>query len=125
MPFDVGPPEMPRDDPFKDDPIQDPASQPNSGARLEQAYRKAHGLAANESKGERLPSGSDGSQQPRLLHADGGSLESPRLPPTEQAEPNPLRQVSHPVRRTVAVRTVAPPSQPSGGAWRRNPLRER
>ncbi len=121
MPFDVGPPQMPADDPFKDDPDQEP----NTGARHEQAYRETYGIARTDASGaaESRPSESADADEPRLLHADGGSLEAARLP-AEQIEPNPLRQVSHPGRRTVATGTIASPSKPSAG-WRRNPLRER
>lgn len=125
MPFDVGPPQMPSDDPFKDDPNQEPASRPQSGARLEQAYRETFGVARIDgSMGPGSPSkDAPHPDEPRLLHADGGSLEATRLP-EEQAEPNPLRQVSHPVQRTVATQVISPQVKPAGG-WRRNPLRER
>jgi|GEM_PF-2967603 len=121
MPFDVGPPQMPADDPFKDDPNQEP----NKGARLEQAYRETYGIACAEapSAAELGPTEATGAHEPRLLHADGGNLEAARLP-AEQVESNPLRQVSHPGRRTVATETIAPPSKPPA-SWRRNPLRER
>jgi hypothetical protein len=112
---------MPADDPFKDDPNQ----QPNQGTNLEQAYRDAVGIVRNEASGAADSRQLDltETREPRLLHADGGSLEAARLP-AEQVEANPLRQVSHPGRRTAATETIAPPSKPSV-SWRRNPLRER
>jgi len=116
MPFDVGAPQMPADDPFKDDPNQEP----NKGARLEQAYRETYGIARTDPS---VTADSVGTEEPRLLHADGGSLDAARLP-AEQSEPNPLRQVSHPVRRTMATETLVPPSKPTA-SWRRNPLRAR
>jgi hypothetical protein len=124
MPFDVGPPKMPSDDPFKDDPNQVPAPGSKTGARLEQAYRETYGLVRNEATSgmNSTPAEAADVPEPQLLRADGGKVDAARLP-AEQTEPNPLRQVSHPGRRTVAIEAVTPPPSKPVGTWRRNPLR--
>jgi hypothetical protein len=115
---------MPGEDPFKDDPNQAPPSGTKTGARLEQAYRETYGLVRNTARSgtDAAPAQPAGTDEPQLLRADGGSLDAARLP-AEQAEANPLRQVSHPGRRTVAIEAVTPPPSKPVGAWRRNPLR--
>ncbi len=125
MPFDVGPePTMPSDDPFKDDPDQDQLFEPKAGARLERAYREMHGLVRH-SESNALPfesPGPESTSEPRLLRADGGNLDAARLPEVH-LEANPLRQASHPTRRTNMTQEAARPVKPAG-AWRRNPLRD-
>jgi hypothetical protein len=116
-----GPPTLPTDDPFKDDPeMSGPA--PGSGAQLYQSQRGTRErLAALQGP----DSEQDLAAEPRLLRADGGNLEVNPLP--EPASANPLRQVSHPVRRTSAIDEQTPPAAKPGrvdqGVWRRNPLR--
>lgn len=126
MPFDVGPPQMPAVDPFADDPNQESPSEPQTGARLEQSYRETYGLARAEVHPMPAASAVEADMaEPRLLRADGRSVDAARLP-AETNEPNPLRQVSHPGRRTVATEAVAPPtSNKPVSTWRRNPLRDR
>lgn len=118
-----GPPTLPTDDPFKDDPESSMEPKSGEGARLEQSYQAAsQRLAAMRAPENARVVASE----PRLLRADGGNLEVNRLPeaPTEA---NPLRQVSHPVRKTSsAVELPSPTVISSGreqGVWRRNPLR--
>lgn len=116
-----GPPTLPTDDPFKDDPEMSGPT-PEAGAQLYQSQRAAR---------ERLAAlqASDSDQnlaaEPRLLRADGGNLEVNPLP--EPAAANPLRQVSHPVRRTSSIVEQTPPAAKPArvdqGVWRRNPLR--
>jgi hypothetical protein len=118
------PPEMPADDPFKDDPESSLFERPGRDSRLEQAYLQRHRQrtpAASDS--EAVPSArvEAPAGPPRLLHANGVSLEARSLPepPAASADPNPLRQVSHPVRKTSGVQAVETPAR----QWRRNPLR--
>ena len=118
-----GPPTLPADDPFKDDPeaVLEPA--PGGGARKDRNQQAAmERLAAMRTQEDAGVMASE----PRLLRADGGNLEANRLPQTS-ADTNPLRQVSHPVRKTSAAVATPPKAVISSGReqdfWRKNPLR--
>jgi hypothetical protein len=96
---------------------------PGSGAQLNQSQRinRERLAALQASDNERGLAA-----EPRLLRADGGNLELNPLP--EPPMSNPLRQVSHPVRKTSSTANLNLPatSEPGGvnqGGWRRNPLR--
>ncbi len=118
-----GPPTLPTDDPFKDDPESVVEPKPGSGARSEQHHRAARDRLAAMRAPE---SARVVASEPRLLRADGGNLDANRLPEAPAAE-NPLRQVSHPVRKTSSTVESAPPTVISSGrehgVWRQNPLR--
>ena len=127
-------PAMPAEDPFKDDP--EPSATPDAGAdtRLERNDRAAEEPIAAALQGG--PREQDAAQidvemspqasEPRLLRADGESLEPGRLTTQIQDDPNPLRQVSHPVRKTAykEAAVASPPARArEASVWRRNPLR--
>jgi hypothetical protein len=117
-----GPPKLPTDDPFKDDPEM-AVPTPGAGAQLNQSQRiNRERLAVLQASGN----AQNLATEPRLLRADGGNLELNPLP--EAPTSNPLRQVSHPVRRTSSTvelnsPAAAKPTSINQGGWRRNPLR--
>jgi hypothetical protein len=118
-----GPPTLPTDDPFKDDPESVLEPKPGAGAYNEQHYRAAQDRLAVV----RTPKNAHMvTSEPRLLRADGANLEANRLPEAPAAA-NPLRQVSHPVRKTSSTVESVPPTVISSGreqgVWRQNPLR--
>jgi hypothetical protein len=125
MPFDVGPPQMPSDDPFKDDPDQSELFEPKSGTNMPSARQGNDELAqlgnAEASRSDIDSGNTANSSEPRLLRADGGSIDAARIP-SQSLDSNPLRQASHPIRRTVAAESPGSPKN-TASTWRRNPLR--
>jgi hypothetical protein len=118
-----GPPTLPTDDPFKDDP--EAVLEPTPGAGTRNDRNRQAEMQRLASMRTRENAGALASE-PRLLRADGGNLEANRLPQTS-VETNPLRQVSHPVRKTSAAVATPPKAVISSGreqdVWRKNPLR--
>ncbi len=124
---------MPDEDPFKDDPEPDAQPTPESGARTGDAYRAAHERLAETHQVRPFPNFAPAvavgnlSSKPRLLRADGESIVPTMLPDRRTVESNPLRQISHPVQKSVfkaetgTVSAVIP--KPESDVWQRNPLR--
>lgn len=140
-----GPPAMPeedlfKDDPFKDDPDPKTGTAPGARVRPDDTHSatysaaRARNVAARRERGatsvQLQASAGDSTNptsQPRLLQANGESLTPSRLPEPMVEDANPLRQVSHPVRKTVfgaeAQTPVMVPTESQPVAWRHNPLR--
>jgi hypothetical protein len=136
-----GPPAMPeedlfKDDPFKDDPDPKTGTAPGVKVRPDEMYsasRARDQAALSEqgvTSGRPQPITGDSTtptSEPRLLQANGESLMPSRLPEPMAKDANPLRQVSHPVRKTEfgagAESPVMVPSQSTPAVWRHNPLR--
>jgi len=136
-----GPPAMPQDDPFKDDPFKDDpdpktGTAPGTGARTNDLYSDAYALDATAPRQGEATSGqpnaplhasTTSTSRPRLLQANGENLAPLRILEPKTEFGNPLRQVSHPVRKTVfGPGSEAPAETPTEGkpaVWRHNPLR--
>ena len=130
-----------KDDPFQDDPEPKTSQAPEPGSRPNEIYSagRARNAAAGNARG--TPSihmhasanlRATPTSEPRLLQANGESLTPARLPEPVMEGDNPLRQVSHPVRKTVYGASVeipavespaAVPTQAKSVPWRHNPLR--
>ena len=138
------PPAMPeedlfKDDPFKDDPEPKTGTAPGTSARSDEMYsaalaNSAAGRGENEATAVALPTSTTDSttpkSEPRLLQANGENLTPSRLPEPTVEGANPLRQVSHPVRKSTfgagavtAETAAAVPGCGKPAAWRHNPLR--
>jgi hypothetical protein len=136
-----GPPAMPEDDLFKDDPFKDdpePKTEaaPGSGARSGGSYSALQSVDATTVREQVATSASPyaspsdstvSTSQPRLLQANGERLTPTRIPePSTTDGTNPLRQVSHPVRKTMFGTEAGVESQAmqsTSAVWRNNPLR--
>ncbi len=139
-------PTMPDEDLFKDDPFQDEpepktSQAPEPGSPPSEIYSagRARNSAARNERGTSAIQlhasanlGAAPTSEPRLLQANGESLTPARLPEPVMEGDNPLRQVSHPVRKTVYGASAAIPAAESPAAvptpvksvqWRHNPLR--